>query len=203
MPIPTGFPQVNAILGKPPGWTDDQCGSLSAFTDGHRWVSKWCFSEVELRKLEETGFLWLTVVGSAHPPVSMDVLSPLEPLPEQEAELQLNGERCPRCKSTGGIRRINFMWVEERLDWSGNPTGRDVGPSTTVCECAQCGYQVSINDTNPGREAKVLDAIRRITGETRDLNESMTAFQRRLIDKYGTMWPEMLQDIVSAVMSED
>lgn len=203
MPTPTGFPQVNRVMQKPQEWEEGTCSSLPTFTDGHRFISKWSFSEIELQELQKSGHLWVDVACGFQPPIRLSVLPILRPDTSPKKVADFNGTCCPRCKSTAGIQRKTFMWMTERLDWKGKPTrAHDVGPSTSVSECVDCGFR-SIKSCNlESREIKVCKAIYSVTGVKRELNESMASFQKRLVEKFGEEeWPAMLQKIVNAVLN--
>ena len=68
------FPEENAILDPPPGWTLEQCeclpvhlnhlpGSLPVI------ISCWKLTKEELAEVNKTGRIWLTVAGGNMPPV--------------------------------------------------------------------------------------------------------------------------------------
>lgn len=195
MPIPTAFPQVTQVLGPPPTMDDKTCSNLPVFHDGRVWVSKWSLAPAEIEELQKTGSLWLTVHATGQPPVAIDVLPPLHPAPPQKP-LELNGECCPRCKSDAGIRRLAFIWSDETLDWRGNVLKRDILPTKELSECVTCGYQVMAATEKDKRELMVCKAIHRVTGMRRELNESMEAYQARLINQYGSEWPSILTEII-------
>lgn len=74
--IPANFPQVNMIFTKPDGLSDEECGSLPAYvgdaSDGTPCiVSCWSLSPEELDQIQETGTIWLSVVGNQMPPVAL------------------------------------------------------------------------------------------------------------------------------------
>lgn len=67
---PINFKQSNVKLGKPEGMTDEQCGSLPAFTDGKQVVSCWKMSFKERINALLFGRVWLSVQsGKTQPPV--------------------------------------------------------------------------------------------------------------------------------------
>jgi hypothetical protein len=78
--IPTNFDHSNAILTPPDGMDEDECGSLFVFSgnddDGLHWdISCWKLTADELRDINETGRIWLHVVGR-HPPVHLGTKDP-------------------------------------------------------------------------------------------------------------------------------
>lgn len=70
------FEGRNIVFIKPEGMTDEECGSLLAFTDGQQVISCWKLSEEELEEVKKTGVIWLSVWGQ-QPPVYLSSLSML------------------------------------------------------------------------------------------------------------------------------
>jgi len=69
---PLWFEEVNKTLLKPGGWTDEECGPLSVFTDGKLCVSLWELTEEEKQEILTHGRIWLFVYsGATQPPVAM------------------------------------------------------------------------------------------------------------------------------------
>lgn len=79
------FKEETDELRRPPGMTEEQCGSLPIYrtSDGH-CISCWELSDEELETLKKTKRIWLWVwSGKTQPPVSLAVDNPFEPEPEQ------------------------------------------------------------------------------------------------------------------------
>lgn len=69
---PVHFPQVNRVLGKPAGMSDEECQPLPVFTDGQRCVSCYQLTDEDVADLVKTRRLWLHVwSGSTQPPVAL------------------------------------------------------------------------------------------------------------------------------------
>jgi hypothetical protein len=73
MALPVQFPEMtNPALGKPEGWTDDQCMSLPVWqgpiqiddtgTTAMGTISKWKFSKEDLEEINRTGEVYLSVI---------------------------------------------------------------------------------------------------------------------------------------------
>lgn len=80
---PINFPEANFTFTKPEGWTDEQCSELKVCktTDGNQMpviISKWQLSAEDLKEINKTQSVYLMVVGSTQPPVSLHALSPFE-----------------------------------------------------------------------------------------------------------------------------
>lgn len=75
---PSTFEQVNKVLTKPEGWTDEQCSSLECYNDGAVSISLWHESSIWQRiKFLFSGDVWLRVVsGETQPPVLLHTESP-------------------------------------------------------------------------------------------------------------------------------
>jgi hypothetical protein len=82
--IPGRIPNATRFLGAPQGWDearDGHCGTLPVLDrsdpdDGHTMTSVWELMPDELERLKAGGSVRLTVVGSMHPPVSLEVGEP-------------------------------------------------------------------------------------------------------------------------------
>lgn len=77
---PTKFEQQNIVFTKPEGWTDEQCGDLPAWkgnvgteAEGQfpAIISCWKLSDEDLKTINETGVVWLSVTGQTLPPVAV------------------------------------------------------------------------------------------------------------------------------------
>lgn len=70
--IPTDFKEATKVLTKPASMTDEECGSLSVYSDGLRCVSCWKMSFKERISALVFGKVWLIVIsGQTQPPVSL------------------------------------------------------------------------------------------------------------------------------------
>ena len=68
----------NILLGKPVGWTDQECITVPAtllIADGQRTMIQtfWRPEPAELEALNKGGSVMLTIVDSQHPPVRVEV----------------------------------------------------------------------------------------------------------------------------------
>jgi len=77
---PVNFKQANITYGKPEGWEEDECGNLPVHkgTDGKHpvLVSAWMPTFADLQILSEGKPIYLTIVGTAMPPVALSTESP-------------------------------------------------------------------------------------------------------------------------------
>jgi hypothetical protein len=81
--IPARHPNATRYLGAPAGWKPEEqgtCGHLSICDHetlaGNAMQSIWEPTPDELARLNAGGFVVLTVIGSGHPPVSLQVWKP-------------------------------------------------------------------------------------------------------------------------------
>ncbi|GAA4328506.1 hypothetical protein [Flaviaesturariibacter amylovorans] len=79
--LPTTFPESNFVYTKPAGWTDEQCSDLpvfeGAYPDGTPViVSCWRLNKEEMELIQQTGCVYLMVIGQGTPPVSLHIESP-------------------------------------------------------------------------------------------------------------------------------
>lgn len=69
----TAFAEANARLGPPRGMTEQEVHTLpvrrSTGLDGAACVSCWRLDADELAEIQRTGVVWLSVMGSTHPPL--------------------------------------------------------------------------------------------------------------------------------------
>jgi hypothetical protein len=79
--LPTQFPEANFTFLKPEGMTDEECmdlpvwkGSLGVGTPGI--ISCWKFAKEDLEEINRTGVIYLSIVGSGMPPVSLFTENP-------------------------------------------------------------------------------------------------------------------------------
>lgn len=69
---PIKFPESNADLQKPEGWTDEECGSLPVFRDGQQCISLWKMTWRERFSALFFGRVWLYVWSkNTQPPVGL------------------------------------------------------------------------------------------------------------------------------------
>lgn len=69
---PTRFDEANKILTKPAGMTDEECGSLPTYADGHQTISCWRPTWRERLSILFFGRVWLQVMfGKTQPPVAL------------------------------------------------------------------------------------------------------------------------------------
>lgn len=82
MAFPSAFAESNAVLDRPPGMTDEQCGPLNVCRavdpDGVPIVvSCWKFSREELDEVNRTGRVWLLIWGRTMPPAAIAGCNPI------------------------------------------------------------------------------------------------------------------------------
>ena len=70
------FPEQNIIFNKPESMTDEECGPLPAYRGEGQIISCWKLSPEDLAKVQETGAVWLSIVGLQQPPVWVGPDSP-------------------------------------------------------------------------------------------------------------------------------
>ena len=76
---PVHFAEVNRVLTKPEGMTDEECGELPVFNDGKQSVSCWRLPWRERWRVLWSGLVWLGVVaGPTQPPVWVSGRRPFE-----------------------------------------------------------------------------------------------------------------------------
>lgn len=87
---PAPFPQSNMVLVAPDGHNeskpeDEKVGDAPAFTCPRAGVIVTCWepSAAEYAEFMATGKVWLTVMGGAHPPVTLSTASPFA-VPDDE-----------------------------------------------------------------------------------------------------------------------
>lgn len=73
MAYPASFDESNAVLGRPPGMTDEECSPLSILrtltADGQPIVvSCWKLTADEMDEVKRTGRVWLGIHGETMPP---------------------------------------------------------------------------------------------------------------------------------------
>jgi hypothetical protein len=68
MAHPIDFAEANLRL-LPPEGQEDSVIAMSAFRDGGVIISCWRLSAEDLRRIAETGEIWLSIAGHTAPPV--------------------------------------------------------------------------------------------------------------------------------------
>lgn len=81
--LPTQFPEQNFEYKKPADMTDEQCYSLPVFKgvdneDTPVIISCWKLSKEDLEDINQTGEIWLQIVGNGMPPVSIYTENPFK-----------------------------------------------------------------------------------------------------------------------------
>lgn len=85
MAHPIKFFEQNIVYTKPPTMTDEECCSLPAYTNGEQIISCWELTPEELKEINETGKVWLSVFGQITPPVCVMGNIPFYRVSNQEA----------------------------------------------------------------------------------------------------------------------
>lgn len=80
--IAASFDESNAVLGRPPSMTHEDCDPLSVLLtqmeSGHPCVvSCWKVTAEELAEINRTGRVWLMVLGETMPPVVVCGVKPI------------------------------------------------------------------------------------------------------------------------------
>lgn len=73
---PVTFKQQNITFTRPPSMTDEQCQPLPAFRGEGQLISCWQMSLKDRLRALLTGRVWLSIHGTAQPPVWVGVVSP-------------------------------------------------------------------------------------------------------------------------------
>jgi len=81
--LPITFKQANHIFTEPNGLTDEQCGNLPVFKGKDMAnlpviISCWKFSKEDLEYIQQTGCIFLSIMGEGMPPVSLIAENPFE-----------------------------------------------------------------------------------------------------------------------------
>lgn len=79
--IATSFAESNAVMEKPPDMSAEECAALAVCRTetAEGWplvISCWKLTKVEQELINQTGRVWLVVVGETMPPVELRVASP-------------------------------------------------------------------------------------------------------------------------------
>lgn len=81
--IPVTFPQANTEYEKPVTMPDEHCMPISAFkgTDENGYpviITKWQLNYEDIEYIKNTGELWLVIVGTNFPPLTITTETPFE-----------------------------------------------------------------------------------------------------------------------------
>lgn len=74
----TNFEESNRTLGPPIGCTEDQVGTIFAFSPPSLQTVTTCWkpTQAEIEIIKKTGRVWLTCLGTTMPPVILQADSP-------------------------------------------------------------------------------------------------------------------------------
>lgn len=78
------FEESNAVLSKPDCMTHEECTPLCVYQGVESTqnmpviISCWKITKEELEILQKTGRIWLHVLGTAMPPLALDLRHPFE-----------------------------------------------------------------------------------------------------------------------------
>ena len=73
---PVHFEEANIELSKPADMTDEECMSVSAFSNGQQIITAWELNKEELELIAKTGRVYLSVFAVPMPPVALFIESP-------------------------------------------------------------------------------------------------------------------------------
>ena len=76
--IAVDFLEKNITFTRPADMTDEECGSLPAYSDGTQVISCWKLTPEDLNRVNETGHIWLGVCMPIPPPVWMSTETPFK-----------------------------------------------------------------------------------------------------------------------------
>ena len=82
--IPKDFDGVNTVLVRPENWAEKDCQELPVFSAYDQelktkvYVSCWQFSDAEWEEIVKNKEVWITDVGSSHPPIAIEGISPFK-----------------------------------------------------------------------------------------------------------------------------
>jgi hypothetical protein len=72
MAFPASFDESNAVLGAPPGMSEEDCTCLSILRASQNGapvvISCWRLTQAELEEINRTGRVWLGIMGVTMPP---------------------------------------------------------------------------------------------------------------------------------------
>ena len=82
--LPTTFSEQNLVFIKPSDMTDEECSDLPMWkgksSDGFPTIiSCWKLSYEDLKLIQETGCVYLSITGNGMPPVSLQIENPFNP----------------------------------------------------------------------------------------------------------------------------
>lgn len=74
--LPCNFDESNITLGPPEGMTEDEVHSLRAYKGFGQVITCWKPTVEELLEIQQTGRVWLRVMGDTMPPAALSGLNP-------------------------------------------------------------------------------------------------------------------------------
>lgn len=75
---PVDFPEANFTFQAPDGMPD--CGTMRAFVHNGGIVHCWEFSEKDIEILQNTKRVWVSLISTSQPPMSLSVEMPFVPV---------------------------------------------------------------------------------------------------------------------------
>lgn len=69
MAVAVGFEGANTVFRRPDSLSAAECADLQCFSNGGQIISCWRLTPEELAEIRKTGVVWLSILGSAMPPV--------------------------------------------------------------------------------------------------------------------------------------
>jgi hypothetical protein len=75
---PSAFPEANAVLRRPEGMTEAECGDLHVHRTGEAFISMWTPTPEERAAIAAGAPIYLWVFGSGHPPVAVETFNPFK-----------------------------------------------------------------------------------------------------------------------------
>lgn len=69
---PSKFDESNAVLARPEGMSEEECGDLPVYHDPQFNISCWKLTWRERISALFFGTVWLWVYGGGHPPVALE-----------------------------------------------------------------------------------------------------------------------------------
>lgn len=104
---PVKFDDCNFTFTAPKG-QEERVRDLPTYSLGGQIVSKWILSPEELAKVQETGCLYLMIMGNSMPPVLPMVASPFAGLEDYFQEGIYQG------KTLREVIKLNYLYVFEQ-----------------------------------------------------------------------------------------
>lgn len=78
MANPVGFEGANMVFTAPDTMKPRECSDLEVFKQDNLIVSCWRLSKEEIAKINETGVVWLSIIGASLPPVKVQATGALD-----------------------------------------------------------------------------------------------------------------------------